>query len=155
MFAFALSTRFAQALVNRIQRITQSVRELAPLDHAETDIPDDIDKLRNELATLPLDILRAPVKGNHARPVTGLSTLLHVQLNSLSEYLARLDHPAIVAYLETLSPCLLAAARLYGGELTHSRHAAVSITFQGHHPSGDIYERCCYCAWLLRSLLVL
>lgn len=153
VFAFALATRITQALVNRIKRITQSVRELAPLDPASSIMPDDIDKLRNELATLPLDILRAPVSGQHARAGAGLSTLLHIQLNSLGEYLARLDHPAIVAYLDTLSPCLLAASRLYGGELNHSRHAAISITFRGHHPSGDIYERCCYCAWLLRSLL--
>ncbi len=153
VFVFALATRSAQALVDRIQRITRSVRDLAPLEPAEAEVPDDIDSLRNELATLPLDILRVSVSGRNTRAATGLATLLHVQLNSLGDYLAKLDHPAIVAYLETLSPGLVAASRLYGGKLDHSRHASVSITFSGYHPSGDIYERCCYCAWLMRSLL--
>ncbi|MFT5481970.1 MAG: hypothetical protein ACI9GW_000617 [Halieaceae bacterium] len=151
-FAFAVASRNAQGLVTRLQELIESVRELAPIEESDPPI-DEIDTLRNELSILPLEVLRSAVTGKQRRK-TRLTALLHVKLNGLDHYLGKLDHPSLVAYLDDLAPCLQAAAKLYGGSLRHSRHSAVTIVFTDDHPSGDIYERCCYCAWLIKDLLV-
>jgi HAMP domain-containing protein len=139
------------------QRLARSLRQLrqriALEEHrGETRSDNEVGALAQEIAALPMDLLRARNSGGPRDDDYASSAVLYLHLTSLVDYVDTLDEQALQRYTDRLHQVVYAAAGFYGGRIQVMRQFGLAIFFSGQGSAGTAAFRAASCGWLIQAV---
>ncbi|MDA8962112.1 hypothetical protein N9H37_02015 [Congregibacter sp.] len=146
LLVFMATRVFAQRLATSLLALDT---QLALPETVETGLENEIEKIRQSVAVLPLDMLRAQAPIPAAATEFQHATILFVHLASLARYVHTLGESNLHRYTRRLQQIVQAAALCYRGELIVSRPFGLVISFRAQPNAGSEALRAASCARLI------
>lgn len=146
LLVFMATRVFAQRLATSLLALDT---QLALPETVETGLENEIEKIRQSVEALPLDMLRAQAPVPAAATDFQHATILFVHLASLARYVHTLGESNLHRYTRRLQQIVQAAALCYRGELIVSRPFGLVISFRPQPNAGSEALRAASCARLI------
>ncbi|EED35950.1 conserved hypothetical protein [Luminiphilus syltensis NOR5-1B] len=141
-------------LGSRLARHIDAVSaELAIAAGEGVDATNEVHKLRQQVAALPLELLKPSTglaQGDEHYDDTGV---LFIQLKSLPDYIDTLDEKRLQRYILLLHRLVYGAQGFYSGHLQVVRQFGLAVFFSGEHKVGSPALRATSCAWLIQNAI--
>lgn len=145
---YALTRAMAQRLAHNLRAVSA---ELAEVTGADTESLNEVQALRERVAALPLELLKArEVTESHDDHYVD-TAILYIHLRSLPGYVDTIDERRLQRYVATVHRMIFGAAGFYGGELEVVRQFGLAVWFSGQHKIGSAALRAASCAWLIEQ----
>jgi hypothetical protein len=146
LLVFMATRVFAQRLATSLLALDT---QLALPETVDPGLENEIEKIRQSVAVLPLDMLRAQAPIPAAATEFQHATILFVHLASLARYVHTLGESNLHRYTRRLQQIVQAAALCYRGELIVSRPFGLVISFRAQPNAGSEALRAASCARLI------
>lgn len=145
---YGITRPLGQRLARNIDAISA---ELADVTGAASDATNELDKLRERVAALPLNLLRPGTAGGQRDEHYDDTAVLYLHFNSLPGYIDTLDEQRLQRYIQQVHRLIFGAAGFYGGRLQVVRQLGLAIFFSGEHKVGSPILRAASCGWLIQQ----
>lgn len=145
---YGVTRPMGHRLARNIDAITA---ELATVANGDPDATNEVERLRAQVASLPLDLLRPQASHGGSDQHYDRTAVLFLHLRSLPGYIDTLDERRLQSYIKLIHRVIFGAAGFYDGELQVVRQYGLAVFFSGQHRIGSPVLRAASCAWLVQQ----
>ncbi|MFK8048573.1 MAG: hypothetical protein AB8B81_09080 [Halioglobus sp.] len=149
--AYGAIRHLGQRLSDQLRTLSDEIA-LEQGTHSSATTANEMLQLKNNIAALPMDLLRARESTASAHENYRTTAVLYLQLSSLVEYVDTFDQHSIQRYTNRLHQIVYGASGFYSGDLRVVRQFGLAVYFGGESPAGSPAFRAASCAWLVREL---
>ena len=146
---YGVTRPLGQRLARNIDAVSA---ELGDVAESPDNVTNELEKLRQRVAALPLSLLRPgatdAIQGAEHYQDTAV---LYLRLSSLPDYVDTLDEQRLQRYIAQVHRLLFGAAGFYGGRLQVVRQLGLAIFFNDEHKIGSPILRAASCGWLIQQ----